>query len=149
MKKVLLWILIAVLAVGAGVGIYFGVKAIKDKNSEEIAVKVEYFEDTYVVGDSIVYRVLVNDAKEHVRMTYSINNGEEVEITSTHGEVKEDKHKVNNAKYYIDSGNEILDSTDLGAGTYIVKFYVYDSAETRTVVPTDTIMFEIKTATAA
>lgn len=146
MKKWLIGILVALLIVSLGVGTFFGVKAIKEKKSTDTVSEISLLEDKYTQGDNILFKILVNSEKEFVSLSYQFNNESEVPVKNAiKGENSEEdtKHKLNDAKYFIDSGVQIIDSSDLAVGSYILTVYAYDEYGTRFVVNQENVIFKI------
>lgn len=126
-KKVLIGILIVVVLAGIGVGIFFGVKAAKDKkpvNGENFST--DYLEDEYVKGEKIVLKTVSQSDKAYTSMKYAIDSGEEKSLDVTVGETKNNAElNAKKGDYYIDSGTQTIETTDLQAGTHVLTVYVY------------------------
>ena len=101
-------------------------------------------DDWYIEGDDIAFRVLINSKNDvYEKVTYSINNGKEQEVSVITGKVSNEKQDLG-GKYYVDTGAEIIDSEDLGVGAYVVLFYVYDEDGDRIQINDEPIVFQIK-----
>ena len=73
-KKVLIGILIVVVLAGIGVGIYFGVKAAKDKKTPDgVVYSHNYLEDTYFVGEKMPVEIVAQDKTAFTAMSYTID----------------------------------------------------------------------------
>jgi len=150
MKRIIVIIVSALLLAGVILGIVFGVKACKEKKAEDgnKQVHIEYLQDEYVVGDTAIVRVVVFSDIEFKSIKYALNNGAEVDMVSKTGESKDhDMYKAGNGKYYIDTQVEIIDISSLTVGDYSVRFYSYDAENTRYVLNTSPIYFEIVAST--
>lgn len=127
-KKVIIGILIVVILAGIGVGIYFGVSA-KKKNDSAVDGEVFqtlYLQDEYVKGEKIVFKTVSQADKAYTSMKYAIDSGEETALTVKTGETKDnDALDAKDGDYYVDSGVQTLETTDLQVGTHVLTVYVY------------------------
>lgn len=100
----------------------------------------------YLVSDDIVFRLLLNyDEDVYKKVTYSINNSEEKEVSVITDKVIETRQDLGK-KYYVDTGAEIIDAEALGAGAYLIIFYAYNEDGERIQVNDEPIVFQIKAA---
>lgn len=146
MKRWIIIIISILLAVGIGFGVFFGIKSCNDKdasNPNKTEYEISLISDSYAVGDTVVYRVLVCSDVQMERMVYVLNNGEEQTITCKTGESKDAKDTVGKGKYFIDTDTEVLDSTSMTAGYYTLVFYTYDAEGTRYAINADPVIFKL------
>lgn len=150
------WIIIVVAilaAVAIGLGIFFGVRAANQNNVVDDAknTEIRYVQDkdSFSSGETIVIRVLKSSEKQLTKMTYSIDAGTEKEFTCTSGESKDAKETVGNGKYTIDTGTELISTTDLNGGWHTLVIYAYDAENTRYIVTSTPILFQITGASTA
>lgn len=147
MKKLVAFILATLSCVFC----FTGCSTTDDKNGGDSATvditwEESYLDDVYFIGDELVFRVLLNSKNDvYEKITYSINNGEETEVSVITGKVTNEKQDLG-GKYYVDTGAEIVDSEDLGTGAYVVLFYVYDEDGDRIQINDEPIVFQIKEA---
>ncbi len=147
MKRWIIIVISILLAIGIGVGIFFGVRSCYNKeenNPNNTRYEISHINDSYVVGDTIVYRVLLCSDVEMERLVYVLNNAAEQNVVSKTGESKDAKETVGSGKYYVDSDTEVLDSTGMTAGFYTLVFYTYDAEGNRYIVNSKPIVFELK-----
>ena len=147
MKRWLIIVISAILLAGVVFGVIFGVKACKEnKNNVDgnKQVTIEYLQDEYNVGDAAIVRVIVFSDIEFKSIKYAINNGVEVDMSVKTGESKNhDAFKNGYGKYYIDTQVELLDISALTTGDYSIRFYTYDAENTRYVLNTTPIYFQV------
>lgn len=152
MKKIIVAILVIAILTGVGFGIYGIVKAVKANdsgNGKNITYKVELIEDEYTIGEKVIFRVLATSDIQLTSLRYSINNGEETELTVTAGDSSDFEAAIGKGKYFIDSGAEIIETTAKTAGYYTLVVYGYDADETRYEITKDPIVFRLRAATVA
>lgn len=146
MKKIVAFILIALSCVLC----FTGCSSTKGNNycleDEELVWEETLLDKKYLVGDDIVFRLLLNyDEDVYKKVTYSINNSEEKEVTVITDKVTETRQDLGK-KYYVDTGAEIIDAEALGAGAYLIIFYAYNDDGERIQVNDEPIVFQIKAA---
>ena len=153
MKRWLIIVISAILLAGVVFGVIFGVKACKEnKNNVDgnKQVTIEYLQDEYNAGDTAIVRVIVFSDIEFKSIKYAINNGVEVDMGVKTGESKNhDAFKNGYGKYYIDTQVELLDISALTTGDYSIRFYTYDAENTRYVLNTTPIYFQVVAANVA
>ena len=111
---------------------------------EELVWEETLLDKKYLVSDDIVFRLLLNyDEDVYKKVTYSINNSEEKEVSVITDKVIETRQDLGK-KYYVDTGAEIIDAEALGAGAYLIIFYAYNDDGERIQVNDDPIVFQIK-----
>lgn len=128
MKKILITVLIVLLSAGAIIGAGFGINACvqEKKKSGGIYKTISYIEEEYSADDTMVFKVVAQSDKAITAVKYTIDNGTETAVTSKTGETKNnDGLKERNGAYYLDSGIEIVDISELTAGTHVATFYLY------------------------
>lgn len=150
MKKIIIAILIVIIAVGVGFGIYALVKPNGSIQKEEnkLTHRVDLMEDEYTVGEKVVFRVIATADVAFTHITYSVNNGDEVKVSVTAGESAEFEEAIGKGKYYVDSGATIIETSSMTAGYYTLVFYAYDADETKYIITSDPIVFRLTTASA-
>lgn len=144
MKKILALILTALSCVLC----FTGCSSAKGNNysleDEELVWEETLLDKKYLASDDIVFRLLLNyDEDIYKKVTYSINNSEEKEVTVITDKVNEARQDLGK-KYYVDTGAEIIDAEALGAGAYLIIFYAYNEDGERIQVNDDPIVFQIK-----
>ena len=146
MKRWILILIAIILAVAIGVGAFLGIKSCQDKDSSnpnKTEYEISLISDSYAVGDTVVYRVLVCSDVQMDRMVYVLNNGAEQTISCKKGEAKDSKDTVGAGKYFIDSDTEVLNSDEMVAGFYTLVFYTYDAEGNRYTVNSDPVIFKL------
>ena len=144
MKKLLALILMALSLVLCCTGCSSITYKDNESTSSGLLWEETLLDDWYIEGDDIVFRVLLNSKNDvYKKITYSINNSKETEVSVITGKVTNEKQDLG-GKYYVDTGAEIIDSEDLGAGAYVVLFYVYDEDGNRIQINDEPIVFQIK-----
>ena len=125
-KKVLIGILIVVVLAGIGVGIYFGVKAAKDKKTPDgVVYSHNYLEDTYFVGEKMPVEIVAQDKTAFTAMSYTIDSGEQTTFETTKGESENNPQlDKKNGEFFIDSGVQVIDISELNIGTHVLKVYI-------------------------
>ena len=133
MKKVIIGILIVVVLALASVGIVIGVRSCKDKVDGKNVIQSErtLIESKYAIGDIAMFRIRATSDVEMTRMTYKLNNGNEVELTVKTGLSEDMEDSFGKGKYFIDTGVEMIDTATMTAGNYVIAWYIYDADETR------------------
>lgn len=127
MKRWIFIILAAVILIGATVGIILGVKSCKDKQESVSGTEsctFSYLENEYFIGDPIVLRIETTTKYQVSKITYTVNNGEERNLTV-------DTRALGNGKYQTDTGTEILPTETLTEGWYTFMFYATEADGTR------------------
>ncbi len=154
MKKIF-WIIIAILiVVGGVVGTILIVdscnsKKADDANKETRVIKYLENDSTYVIGERIVFEVQCTSDKELTSLVYVLNNGAEVSVASTTGETKYIEDDIEGSgKYFLDSGVEFLDTSEMSAGFYTIVFKIKDAEGTSYTVNQKPILFTLVAATA-
>ncbi len=129
MKKIVIWILVAILAIGALVGIGFGIKAAVDSKEDKAsgpAFETLYLQEKYSKDEPLMYRFVVQEDKAITSFKYTIDNGAEISVDGKSGEVGEDdEYDADKGAYYFDTGVEIVSLADLNEGTHVLTFYAY------------------------
>lgn len=149
MKKFWIILLCVILAVGAGLGIFFIVRAVNGKGENNTTANMKMLQEEYVIGENIIFDYYVFSDVQYSRISYSLNNGSEQSITGAKtGESKDhEEYRSGAGKYYIDTMAQIIDTSEMDAGYYVLVFYVYDEAEARTEMQ-DVYMFRLVAAKA-
>lgn len=130
MKKLVIAIVAILVVVAIGFAAVFTVRAIKQKKeAEEVLYTISYLSDEYVAGDTLVFGVKAYSDKEINSLVYTIDNGEEISVTVSAGETKEDEQ--DKGKFVVDTGTETVSLETLSVGEHLIKFYVYDVDGTR------------------
>lgn len=126
----------AVTVTGLGLGIFFGVRAIRNKKAATAAaataaataeadvLEISYLESEYTVGDSLVFKIVKTDKKTKTAVKFTIDNGE---LQSTTATVKKNADGTST----IDTGVEAFALTDVSAGDHLLTFYVYENETKR------------------
>ncbi len=125
----ILSIIITVLMVGIlALGIYFAVDKANSKKTEDKHVML-YLDEEYTVGDKIIYALYGYSEDKFVEMTYSINNGEEVDIVGAKFGESEDhaQYEKGVSEYYFDTMGQMINTSSMTAGHYNIVFYGYDA----------------------
>lgn len=150
MKKILIGILIALLAIGGTIGVIFGVKACKEnkENVHNITCDITLLEDSYAKGDLVMFKVIVTADVELTSLSYRLNNGDAVSMKVKTGESKDLDEKVGDGKYYIEANVEMIDTADMTEGYYNIVFQSGD-AEGTTYKVAGPFMFELVAVTPA
>ena len=143
MKKFLIILLAVVLAVGAGVGVFFGVKAHKAKTAETV-VNVDLLESEYTQGDKMYLDVQVFSNKEFVSLGYKFNNGETVTFNGVKsGESAEHEDFKNGGKFFIETGVQEISTESMATGYYVLTFYGFDAEGVQTEIAVNPIVIKI------
>lgn len=149
MKKWLIIIasilLVAIMAVSA----FFIVRAVRKNENEGPKYEVLHLEGSYTVGDTIVLRVKMTSDKELVKMTYALNNGAETNFTVESGKTEDVSGMPGDGENYLDTGTELLSTDSLAEGWYTLVIYAYDAEDTRFVVTSSPLLFQVKAASTA
>ena len=94
MKKLWVWFLVLVLCLGAIAGAFFIGRLTADKNFGQektkgnTTYKVEYLQDSYVQGDSIVFEIIATSDVKFTSLTFSVDNEEDETLNVKTGESK-------------------------------------------------------------
>ena len=134
MKKLIIGILLVVIGALAAVGIGMGIKSCNEKaeeNKHNITCERTLLEDKYAVGDTIMFRYAVTADVELVSLVYKINADEEVAMSVKTALTEDVEDAKGDGEYYIDSGVEMIDTTDMKAGYYTIQALAYDAEGTR------------------
>lgn len=127
MKKLFIWLLVAILVIGAVVGgTFLIIKKVNDsKKVDGIYIAEKLIEDEYAVGEDIAIRVVFQSDKEFTGLVYVLDNGEEQTIAMKSG-ATEDKEDLNvkNGEYYASTGLLVIEASELPAGNHLLKIYV-------------------------
>lgn len=132
MKKIIVWILIAIAVVALTVGATLGIQALVKKNNkteETFTTKTSVVFDDLQTEDTAYFRAYAIAGDEITKITYQIDTGEEVVIsTDRKGKATESWKYYKLAyegKFYVDSGDMMIDITSLAEGKHIMSVYVY------------------------
>ncbi len=137
MKRFLVILVSLLVALAIGLGVFFVVDSCQNKkddgeNKHNVAFEQEFLEETYAQGDLIMLRGIATADVEFTGMTYTINNASEVSMTVKSGESADVEDELpGNGKFYVDSGIEMIDTTDMEVGYYVLAFYAQDEDGTR------------------
>lgn len=146
MKKLLALILMALSLVMCCTGCSSITNKDNETTSSGLLWEETLLDDWYIEGDDIAFRVLLNSKYDvYEKITYSISNSKETEVSVITGKVSNEKQDLG-GKYYVDTGAEIIQSEDLGVGAYVVLFYAYDKDGERIQINDEPIVFQIKEA---
>lgn len=116
----------------------------KTKGDEDLLWEETLLDDWYLAGDDIIFRVLLNSEEDvYEKITYSVNNFEEVEASVVTGKVSDSKQDIGGT-FYVDTGAEIIPSEELGVGAFVVVFYAYDDDDNKIQINDQPIVFQIK-----
>ena len=156
MKKVWIFILTAILALGAVAGAFFigrwvETKSTKTETTEgNTTYRVQYLHDSYVQGESIVFEINVTSDVKLTSLSFSVDNAEDETLNVTTGESKDltEENRIGNGKYFIRSEAKVIDTTDLPAGWYPVVLKATDAEGTVYVLTTKPILVQITAAAA-
>ncbi len=129
-KKILGLVLVVVLIVGVTLGIVFGVKGCNNNTSGEIATQSSVsFDDTQSTSNAYI-RAWAVSKDELTKITYQIDTLDEVSFsTKLKGAVDEDwKYYDKDFKKlkYIDSGDKLIDISNLNEGKHTISIYIYN-----------------------
>ena len=153
MKKVLAVILAIILIGGIVTGIVFGVKACKEKEDpagNNTVSNMLMLKDEYTVGENIIFDFIVFSDVQFKTITYSLNNQSEQSITgATTGESANHDQYRRGGKYFIDTGAQIIDTSDMAAGYYTLIFYCSDAENAKYQVPSKPYLIKLNAAAAA
>ena len=149
MRKVILGLLAIVLVALMTLVVVSCVPSCKNDNANNAIVsELTLIEDTYAIGDIAMFRVRATSDIEMTRVTYKLNNGNEIEVSVKKGLAKNMSGKFGDGTYYIDTGVEMLDTAKMPAGNYVIAWYIYDDNNTRYDF-TNRYVFEIVSVQAA
>ena len=148
MKKLFLALIALLLVAGIAIGIYFWVRPSKD-NPGNVTYKVDLIESKYTVGDKIIFRASATADVQLTSMTYTLNNGSETEISVKAGESEDADEVVGKGKYYINTGAQIIETAEFTPGYYTLVIYAYDADETRYIITSEPIVFELSATKSA
>ena len=152
MKKIVILIVAIAIIIGAVFGVRAIVKSSKSTDRENnVSHKVELIEKEYMVGENVIFRCLVTANVQFTSLTYSINNEQEKELSTTIGESKNfsDAMAIGDGKYFIDTGAEIIDTNSRTAGYYTLIIHAYDADGTSYEITTTPIVFRLKVTSVA
>ena len=129
-KKVLIGILIVVVLAAIGVGTFFIVKSVKDKKTPDgVVYSHNYLEDTYFVGEKMPVEIVAQDKTAFTAMSYTIDSGEQTTFETTKGESENNPQlDKKNGEFYIDTGVQVIDISELNIGTHVFKVYITHDA---------------------
>ncbi len=132
MKKILFWVVIAIIAVGVVVGAVFGIRALvnnnkNNKTDEDVSIEYVYeIRDKYKVGDNIIYNMTMQDDTTITALKYTIDHGEEIVVDGVAGEVKDNEdYSASDGAYYYETGDQLISLEGLSEGTHVLTFYMY------------------------
>ena len=147
MKKFWTIFITFILGIVVGIGGYLGVKKLTEPSKTELnlIVKVMHLENEYKVGDDVIYNVLVFSDVKLVRLTYVVDNGQEIDIKSAeHG--KSEDHDMFDEKFgefVIDSKIQTLKTVEMNEGFHSIIFYAYDSENVLVEIMEEPIQFRL------
>lgn len=156
MKKVLIWLIVVTLILGAGVGVfYIGRWTAKPKTEPEVTegnttYKVQYLKDSYVQGDQLVFEITATSDVQFKSLSISVDNEEDFTLNVKTGESKDlDKeNKIGSGKYFIKSEVKTIDTAYFPAGWYPVVIKATDAEGSVYVLTTKPILVQITAAAA-
>lgn len=140
MKKLLIALLVVVIAVGAGLGIFFGVKTAKQN---ETVVKVELIENEYKNSETLYFRVIVFSDTEMNNLSCNILGNENNATGVKTGESKDHEDYVTGGKFYLDTGVQEVSLENLEEGYYVISFYGWDAEGEKIDLPCNPYIFKI------
>ena len=152
MKKIIIILLAVLLAAGATIGIVFGVKSCNNKVGENNTVEnVQMLKDEYKKGEKIIFNFYAYSDVEFISISFKLNNGSETTISgATTGESSEhENYQGKGGKYFIETGAQIIESSDLELGWYTLVFECKAKDGATYKIPTTPYMFEIVAPTTA
>lgn len=154
MKKGLIWTIVAfALALVIGLTILIAVNTNRAKNASvgenNTVYELDGIKEKYTKGKNIVFKLVVTSDVELTGLSYSLNNSEEVVLESETGlNVERGTDKLGTGKYYIDSSLQVIETTSLSTGYYVIAFYATNEAGTRYLIGEPAII-RIDAATSA
>ncbi|MBQ8427181.1 MAG: hypothetical protein IJX16_05435 [Clostridia bacterium] len=154
MKKIIVFILSALILIGAVVGIILiasncNSKKANEENKETRVIKYLKDDSTYVIGEKIVFEIECTSDKELTSLVYKINNGAGVSVASATGETENNENDIEGSgKYFLDSGVEFIDTSTMSEGYYTIVFEIKDVDGISYPVNTKPILITLVSATA-
>ncbi len=151
MKKIIIGILLVVIGALAAVGIGMAIKSCNEKaeeNKNNITCTVTLLEDEYAKGDTVMFRCEVTADVELTSLVYVLNADDDVAVTVKTALTEDVENAKGDGEYYIDSGVEMIDTTDMNVGNYSIQFYGLDAEGTRYEV-SDVFNFKLVTVAVA
>lgn len=159
MKKILVWVLAAVVAAGAVVGCVFGIRscnknAAKDDNDNSVYSEILYVKEGGEYAGNLVVGAYAFSDTAYTNMTYSIDNGAKTAITVTAG-TDATKSSYYSAAYkgkkYIQANPFLIDISALGNTDHTIKLFVSVTTDGKTIEQQigKTITFNVKNAESA
>lgn len=143
MKKILIFVISAILLGLSIWGIVAWAQSCQGKQADAKAFSCMYLDDKYIEDDTIIFRVVYFSDVEITSIKYTIDNSAEKATTVVTGNAEDHENYSGKGKYYVDTKVEIIPSEELTIGKHIIDFYGYDGEETRYVMNKDFIIFEI------
>ncbi len=132
MKKIIIFILVAIVSIAVVVGVTLGIQALVKKNTktdEAFTTKTSVVFDDLQTEDTAYMRAYAVAGDEITKITYQIDTGEEVIISTDRKGKATESWKYYNVtykdKFYVDSGDMMIDITSLAEGKHIMSVYVY------------------------
>ena len=130
MKKIIYIIVACLLAAGLITGIVLIATSCSQGEDEGYSSNIELLQDEYKSGSAILYRFYAFSDRQFDKLTYSINNGSEVDVyDAIVGEGDDHEEDNDGYDFYIDSRPQIIDSNTLGPGHFTITFYGYCGPE--------------------
>ena len=127
MKKIILWIVIAVIAIGATVGATIWIISATKKNDENpnnTEHVARMLEENYNSDEDIIFELEVFSDLQFTSVSYKLDNGSPVTMSAKTGNSEDHDDAQGKGKYFIDTGAEIIDSTSVGGeGYHTLVFY--------------------------
>ena len=127
MKKIILWIVVAILAVGAVVGAMFGIKYLvnnKNNANENNTVHVaRMLETSYNKGENIIFDLDVFSDLQFTSISYKLDNTASVTLSAKTGNAEDHEDAQGKGKYFIDTGAEIIETEEISEGYHTLVFY--------------------------
>lgn len=127
MKKFLVWILVALIAVAAvATTIVLVVKKnTESKKVEGIYIAEKMIDEEYDKGDDMFVKFVFQADKEFTAIKYTINNGEEQTVSLKSGATEDNKKlDVKNGEFYASTGTICIKTTELPEGINLFKIWV-------------------------
>lgn len=156
MKKVWIFILLAILTLGSVAGAFYMGRWVETKSTKaeptkgNTTYKVQYLQDSYVQGESIVFEITATSDVKFTSLSFSVDNEEDEALNVKTGESKDlaKENKVGSGKYFTRSEVKIIDTTDFAEGWYPVVIKATDAEGTVYVLTTKPILIQITAAAA-
>lgn len=152
MKKVLIFILVSILAIGGCVGAFFFGRFTAMKKVETISTtegnttyKVQYLKDSYVQGELLLFEITVTSDVKFTTLSISIDNEADQELNVKTGESKDlaEENQIGTGKNFVKSNVQVIDTTDFAPGWYPVVVKATDAEGSVYVLTTKPILVQI------